>query len=1023
MKRFYIFAAILLLALYGFAGFGRVSRVADEKPPTREEQWANVEDAETRGLPKTAIGHLNPIIERALKEKAYPEAIKGFAKKIALESSTEGNEDTAEKIKRMRAAIATVPVEMRPVMHTILAHWWWDHFRHEDGLFRDRSVTSDLSDPDIRTWDQMRVFVEIGKSFDQALASEKELKAIPIDQYSFLLTKGSIPDTYRPTLYDFLAFEALSFYTTDEHARGKPQDAYDLPADSPIFGTVEEFLKWEPKATDANSKTIKAIKLYQKLLAFHKDDQDKSALLDTSLHRLRFGWIKAVGEKRNANYKSTLEAFIKSNAAHELSAMAYFFLASVAQSEGDLVKAREIAKTGMKTFPDSPGGKLCFNLIDFIESKSASVATERVWADPLPTIQVTFKNITKAYFRVVPADYIERMKGNSVRPEVLREEEAKALLSEKPVREFSRDLPATPDYKERTERIPAPADLKPGFYYLVVSHAENFGEENNSVSYAGFWVSNLAIVTRFEHGKGEMAGIVTDNRSGEPIAGAKVELWSLKSLNGWQPGKTATTDASGLYHIAANSERLHIVVATHNGQQLASDNEKTVEAYERDESPGEKVVVFTDRSLYRPGQTIQYKGIYVYFDRAKGKYEVVANRDVEVVFIDTNYKEIARHKAKTNDYGSVSGSFTAPRDRLTGTMAISVDSDNKGQLGVAHVNVEEYKRPKFKVELEVPKEAAKLNTLVKVPGKAIQYNGVPVSGAKVSFRVTRDTPDPNWYFARRGWRMAGEPAQEIAHGTVTTEPDGSFVIPFMARPDLSVPESEGPSFEYTVTADVTDGIGETRSATQVVSVGYTALRAKVLSARWQPSEKESVFIIETTTLDGAGQSAKGKFQIHSLKQPQKVARPDFANIFNFRLPFDPDNDPEPDLRQADGWEPGDVVLNADFETKPDGKTQYTVKFPPGIYRATLETEDRFGRKVATWHQFVVVDQARRRSLSSCRISSSRRSGRWRSARSLCCYGAPDMTPGGRTSRWSIAAKYCNRSGPKRARRNAFFACR
>src|SRR5262249_13675549 len=160
----------------------------------------------------------------------------------------------------------------------------------------------------------------------------------------------------------------------------------------------------------------------------------------------------------DAKYKAALEAFVKSNAGHELSAMAYFLQASVAESEGDLVKARDIAKAGTKAFPDSPGGKICSNLTVFIEAKAASVFTERVWGDPLPKIQVTYKNVTKAYFRVVSADYVEQLKADS-RPDYLTEKEAQAALREKPVLEFSRDLPATPDYKSRTEFFSAPAGL------------------------------------------------------------------------------------------------------------------------------------------------------------------------------------------------------------------------------------------------------------------------------------------------------------------------------------------------------------------------------------------------------------------------------------------------------------------------------------------------------------------------------------------------------------------------------------
>ncbi len=931
-----------------------VAVVVSSAQPPRADQWKKVDEAVNKGLPKTAITELEPIIEGALKDKAYPEAIKAISKKIALEGNIEGNKPE-EKITRMQAAIATAPAEMHSVMNAVLAHWYWHYFQQNRWRFTQRTATGESPGTDIQTWDLPRIFAEIDKTFDKALANEKELKATPIAQYDILLAKGTIPDKYRPTLFDFLAFDALSFYTSAEQAGAKPQDNFELPADSPIFGSVEDFLKWEPKTTDANNKIIKGVALYKKLLSFHKDDAEKSALLDTDLHRLRFGWNKAVGETKNAKYKAALEAFAKANNAHELFAMAQYQLAGVVQGEGDLVKARDIALAGQKAFPDSPGGKLCYNLVQQIESKSAGTTTERVWADPLPTIKVTYKNVTKAYFRVVSADYIERLKATRWRPEQLNQDEAKALLNKKPEAEFSHDLPPTPDYKPRTEIIPGRAGLKPGFYYLIVSHDPDFGGVNNSVNYTDFWVSDLAIVSRHDYGKLQVAGMVTDNRTGSPTDGAKVQVWTRGNNGGWTAGETGTTDKNGLYAIATGDQRAHMVVVTHKEQQLSSAGEWYTYRNNNVDQTHEQTVFFTDRSLYRPGQTISFKGITIRFNQGTDNYETVAARDVDVVFTDVNGKEIARQKTKSNDYGSFSGSFTAPRDRLMGRMAIRTATGN----GATSVSVEEYKRPKFKVEVEAPKDASKLNDVVKVPGKAMQYNGVPVGGAKVSFRVTREVRYPDWFFECCCWwrPMPSKPAQEIAHGTVTSEPDGNFTIPFLALPDLSVSPKDEPSFRYTVTADVTDTTGETRTGTKSVNVGYVALRAVVSADAWLVSEKESSFAISTTTLDGEGQTAKGTLKIHTLKQPDKVARPDIDGGYypRFRAGAAANEDPLPDASKPASWELGDAIFTSAFETNGNGKADVKHKLAPGIYRALLETTDKFGKKVTARYQFTVLN--------------------------------------------------------------------
>ena len=119
-----------------------------------------------------------------------------------------------------------------------------------------------------------------------------------------------MPDSYRPTLYDFVAHQALEFYNSGEQAAAKAEDAFELSADSPIFRPVEEFVAWKSsRRSDSDSTTLKAIRLYQQLLRFHQDDEDKSALLDADIERLSFGNNKAVGEEKAALYKAGLAAF------------------------------------------------------------------------------------------------------------------------------------------------------------------------------------------------------------------------------------------------------------------------------------------------------------------------------------------------------------------------------------------------------------------------------------------------------------------------------------------------------------------------------------------------------------------------------------------------------------------------------------------------------------------------------------------------------------------------------------------
>jgi uncharacterized protein YfaS (alpha-2-macroglobulin family) len=908
----------------------------------RADLWQKVDDAQKQGLPKTAIEHLDAIIKDTMQAKAYPEAIKAIGRKIALEGVIQGNKPE-EKITRLEAEIAKAPKEMVPVMDAIMADWYWQYFQENRWRFIQRTQTAQEPGKDILTWDLPHILSEIDKQFTKALANDAELKKTKIAEYDALLTKGTLPDTYRPTLYDFLAFEALNFYTTGEQAGAKAEDAFELKPDSRVFDPAEQFIKWEIKSSDDSSLTVKALRLYQQVLAFHQNDADKAAFLDADLLRLQYGYNKAVGEDKAARYTLALKGFVEKWATHEVSAQARLLWAGVLRQQNEPVEARKIAAAGWEAFRDTPGGRGCYNVIQQIEARLLQVETERVWNEPWPTINVRYRNITQVHFRLVAYDWKARRGGNLYRPEQLERGEREQILNSKPILEWSTKLPSTGDYRARIEETPAPRDIKPGSYFLLASNDAGFTDQGNEVIFTDIWVSKLALVIRENPGAGVIEGLVLDANSGEPVRDAQVQAWMSSgfSSNTLAAGPEARTDANGLFSISTGRQAGDFrVLVTSQDQQVASGIARRTGAYGRHE-PYKRTILFTDRSLYRPGQTVQYKGICVDVDAEGGNYKTVADQTLTVFFEDANRKEIAHQEHRTNDYGSFSGSFTAPTDRMPGKMSLH------GFGGDIYFNVEEYKRPKFQVRLEVPQTAAKLNERVSLQAKATAYTGAPIDGAKVSWRVVRQVRYPDWWGWYYWWRTPQMSSQEIAHGIATTAADGSFPVEFVAKPDLTVPEKDEPAFCYTISTEVTDTTGETRFALRTVNVGYTALAATLSAADWQTEQKPVEINILTQTLDGVGQKADVALKVYRLKQPGKVVRANLTDAYPgwMRFERETDDQPQPDLSNPNCWELGEVVFDQGVTTDAEGKGAVKVKLPAGAFRAMLETRDRFGKKV------------------------------------------------------------------------------
>ena len=914
----------------------------DRAAVDREAAWEAVDAANVEGLPKTAIEKLSAIIESALADKAYDEAIKAIGLKIVLD----GNR-AEELMMQMQQAIDESPVEMKPVMEAILANWYWHYLIQNRSRIVRRTQTSLPSDDEITTWSLPQILAQVDKQFDKAFAHSDALKATSVESFSKLLVGVDTDDQRHPTMFDVIAHNAISFYAAGEQAGSMVQDSFELSAVGPVFAPREEFIAWQPVTIDEDSHLLRAVQLYQELLRFHLNDRDESALLDADLLRLNFANEVSVGETKTARYKAALRSFANTHSDHQISVLALHRLADVFRFDGELVEAHKIATEGRDRFTDGNGAGLCAGLIKEIESHHETVAVERVWADPWPTLNIRYRNTPKIDFRLVHYDFDSFITKGIRNFFDLSNDEQQMILNQRPVKSWSVVLPKTDDFKERVERVEVPKDVPQGSYFLVASTVS----VRRVFAVHEVWVSNLAMVTRSKQPGSIVEGFVIDSKSGEPIVGAEVRAWQRR-----QPVDPVRTDKSGMFRFPSTERERMYLLASHQGDRLSSHSAISGYVYQGQEAAVYRTQFFTDRSIYRPGQTVHYKGICTSCNRSVDDYKTFENQNVTVVFSDSKGNEIERRQHLSNAYGSFSGTVTVPYDRLMGKMWLRVEG---GPDGDTKINVEEYKRPKFRVELASPKDEAKLGQAVTVTGKATAYSGVAINDANVSWRVFRGVSVPIWWSWRCWWiPQKYFESQEIAHGTTTTNKDGSFDLTFVARPDATVSRESEPTFEYRIYADVTDTTGETRSDNRTVRLGYTALAASMTAGDWLISEEAIEIKINTTTLDGEGSPAKGTLQVYSLKQPNRVVRKEFQRDYD---PYDPELDAaladEKPVNPSDpnSWPLDEEIVSQPFETNGAGQVTINVKLKAGIYRAKLETRDAFGNEVSAILPLQVFD--------------------------------------------------------------------
>ena len=941
----------VLVSGFFFLNQTAIMNLSTPENQDRKALWKQVREEIKQDLPKSAIATLKKIYADAVGEEAWADAVRAISERYYVEGGI-NRPLNSYAIKQMRDFLPNAPEPMRPVLKVILAKWMNQYMQRNLWRFGDRSRTATQPSDDFQTWDLPRILDQVDEYFTAALDDSTFLQSVPVEKYSDLLEISERGAQLRPTLYDFVAFEALQFYAAEQQIT-RSQDAFTIRSDSPIFSATADFLNWVPDTEDNDALSLRAIQIFQQLLKFHQPDADQSAFLDANLERLRFGRRLTEGSESVARYQASLRRFADEHVSHPLSSWALANLAQSLQAANDLVKAQKIAAEGQARFPQSTGGKICHNIIAMIETSRLEVTAAHVWNGADTKVDVEYCNVDKIHFRLVEFDFAnwpEWGKHRSFLNQAYSNEFE--ILKRSPAAEWSQELAPTTDYQTRSVTFPVDVDVKSGCYLLLCSNRADFSKSKkgfNQISIAQVWVSNLAVVTTRSPANQRVSCQVFDATSGQPLEGVNVRkvTWKGKVQDAQQvKARQAKTNQDGIVNFGHNPD-LSKIDFSYQGQKfgfienLSSGNKRTIK-------PINRTVFFTDRALYRPGQTIQFKGICVHSDAVTNDYGTLVGKSVTVTLYDANNEAVEKKVFRTNEFGSISGSFTAPRDRLTGSMRLQAT----GIRGSTRIRVEEYKRPKFFVEIEKPKEAFQLGQQVSITGKAAAYTGAPTDHAQVTWRVTRGLRYPAWY-ARRYWNLPlNDSSQEIADGTMETDAEGNFTIKFTAAADESVSRESDPVYTFTVFADVTDSAGETRSAQQTTSVGYTSLQADLEATAWQTSQTPLDLTVKVTTLDGEGKEASGNLVVHTLLAPEKIQRDQLNSFYGGRTAISPTN-------QISNWTKGEVVLNKALSTTASGEIKTQLALAAGAYIAVFETTDPAGQKVRTELPLIVHDSSSR----------------------------------------------------------------
>ncbi|MDR2125699.1 MAG: carboxypeptidase-like regulatory domain-containing protein [Prevotellaceae bacterium] len=831
------------------------------KAQTNNEKWIEIDTLFADGLYKTALEKLNVIYDQSLKSKDDVQFVKAIIYRMACQQYTEENV-SASKINTLRNDLQNVKSDVaRALINSLLGETFLNYYQQNRWQYHNRTdVNDDKSNLDIATWSLNRIFEECINAYKRSLENSDALEQIKIDYLNDILTGNRELREYRPTLFDFVAHRAVAVFGNSEIRLTKPKDVF-LPDDENLFTfDAEQFAKMQISSNDSTSNLLFALNILQQLTKFHLKQNDALAIGDITLKRFDFLINNSTLQNKKSLIMLNLQKIIENTEKNRIWFEANCKLSMMYKENAEEAKAVEICEMALQQKNISEKYKTAIEkLIAQIKLPALELTVENVNLPLKPIkILVKYKDIDTVYFRIyqIPNEYRMFALKNIEKLNTDKEKfiERNALL----IREFGTSLEQTNDYKIHTTEVVYPKPLARGLYIILASNSPDFFNANEKIiECATFQLSSVAYVYR--NMNPTTNEIYLANRmTGEPLQNARFRV----SDNNMATKKECTSNEHGIIrdNISVGYNDI-ITVANKRNTLLVKNSNILLNRYASFNFQDRKITkFFLDRAIYRPGQTVYFKGISL--DYNDNKHTIAVNRKETIILKDVNRQEVAKMDVVSNEYGTFSGSFVLPQSTVGGTFEIA----NLSNRGTVYFNVEEYKRPTFEATINPVEKNYKFNEIVNVSGTAKSYAGYNIDKAKVSYNVTRIIE-----FPYRWWHpIFYNSTNIIANGETTTDENGKFNINFFA--DENGLENDMQIAVYNISADITDNNGETHSATYALRISKKPIVIQTNIPETANTEDELLFDLFTQNLNDNQTKSDITVNIYKLKQPDKPLR-------------------------------------------------------------------------------------------------------------------------------------------------------
>ena len=804
-----------------------------------DQQWKKIEDNYKKGTYKSNLPIILEIQNQALKDNNAIQIIKSLKAEFSITKQTHDdtkNDENSKFFSKLQNTETKLKGDEKQLFHLLTLEFIKDHYQNNSWKINQKTNIDNADLSQIETWSKLDFKNYLSKNYSELEKENSALKKIAMQKYKEIFDDSDNFE-YFPTLSDWYNYSYIEFL--------KNQNLFT------------------PNELKINSKKINDIY-----------DSEIGSLSGNSQLYFKHQKINYNCELNNCKDKfAQLEKLVEDESAKgDYKVLIIDDMIEILQQKEDNKKALVWANKAKELYPKS-------KFINNIKNKENQIKN--------PQLNLFYENETQSN---KPIHIVAE--GKNVQQFSLNIYEVKddtqgflnhvfdsyktpfAKVKKTLIRKDQFTIPESFDFK--THKTSLELKALPAGIYLAEYVVEN------SVQKSFYYiVSDSKIIYSKKDDNNPKANILklVNNESGKAFINENLEI--VEYIRGKQIVKySVKTDASGNFKIP-NSENKEYY---RNFLVKNGNNYSMINVYGYDSDYGnrnksenqESAQIFLDRKIYRPGQIVYFKAIATGINGETQKVKTLEKIPLNITLHDANGEELQTLKLTTNEFGSVNGNFTLPKNKLNGNFNIEVDNDddNSGYhiSGYTDFNVEEYKRPKFEVTFEPIKDEYKYGQTIELKGKAMMFSGVSLSNSTVNYEIKKQNIRWKYFW----WYPRGNDNENSILGDVKTNEKGEFIIKIELKKDETL---EGIQIDnYTINASVTDINGETQSANTNIKVASVSHYITANEIGNTFSDEAVKLNVDTKNYNDQILKKSYNVKLEKLEEPKQIFRENFASV-------------------------------------------------------------------------------------------------------------------------------------------------